>query len=511
MNAPARLAASPGPPVAVDTPPQTAPDARAAGASGRTGRDTPALADTLDDRLAFIGFAAPDRAALHRAAPLLHAALKPAMDGFYARVRATPQMRAMFATDAQMAAARRLQDGHWDRLARAEFDAAHATAARRGGDVHARIGLEPRWYIGGYGVILAAVLEQLVQQRLTGPLGLRRPAADRLAAEIAALVKAVLLDIDLSITSYQDRLDTARQQAEERQTATLAALSGALRQVAQGQLDVDIDPDLAAQSGLAEAVAGLRALTEATRRGAEAIDTGTAEIAASTDDLSRRTESAAASLEQTTAAVAGLTGAVQDTAARARSTREAIAGARGDAEAGGAVVTQAEAAMDRIAGSSRDIGQIITVIDEIAFQTNLLALNAGVEAARAGEAGRGFAVVASEVRALAQRAAEAARDIKTLIDTGAGHVQDGVRLVGEAAAALARIRAAMDAAGTATEATAQAAEAQAASITELNVAIADLDAMTQQNAAMVEQASAATAALAREAAQMTQTVARFRS
>ncbi|PSJ49289.1 methyl-accepting chemotaxis protein, partial [Pseudaminobacter soli (ex Li et al. 2025)] len=152
-------------------------------------------------------------------------------------------------------------------------------------------------------------------------------------------------------------------------------------------------------------------------------------ISTAADDLSRRTEQQAASLEETAAALDQITATVKKTAEGASHARDVVSEAKGDAEASGAVVRQAIAAMGTIEKSSDQIGRIIGVIDEIAFQTNLLALNAGVEAARAGDAGRGFAVVASEVRALAQRSAEAAREIKNLISASTTQVGEGVKLV----------------------------------------------------------------------------------
>ena len=169
------------------------------------------------------------------------------------------------------------------------------------------------------------------------------------------------------------------------------------------------------------------------------VASGGQEIATASDDLSRRTEQQAASLEETAAALDEVTSTVKKTTDGAKQARTVVSEARGDAEKSGEIVRRAVEAMGRIEKSSPEISQIIGVIDEIAFQTNLLALNAGVEAARAGEAGRGFAVVASEVRALAQRSAEAAKEIKGLITTSNTEVGNGVKLVAETGESLARI------------------------------------------------------------------------
>ena len=166
--------------------------------------------------------------------------------------------------------------------------------------------------------------------------------------------------------------------------------------------------------------------------------------------------------------------------------------------------------MGQIEGSSREIGNIIGVIDEIAFQTNLLALNAGVEAARAGEAGRGFAVVAQEVRALAQRSAEAAKDIKALISASTQQVDQGVSLVGEMGEALRRITAGVVEINRTVAEIAAPAEEQATGLAQINTAVNQMDQATQQNAAMVEQSTAASHALSNEAAELSRLVGRFR-
>ena len=197
------------------------------------------------------------------------------------------------------------------------------------------------------------------------------------------------------------------------------------------------------------------------------------------------------------------------TADGAREADQTVSKTRTDAEHSREIVEQAVAAMRQIEESSRQISQIIGVIDEIAFQTNLLALNAGVEAARAGEAGRGFAVVASEVRGLAQRSAEAAKEIKKLISTSSDHVDNGVTLVGSTGEALMRIVSAFAGISQLVSAISSSAQAQATGITQINVAIGHMDQSTQQNAAMVEEATAASYSRAREADAMASLVSKF--
>jgi methyl-accepting chemotaxis protein len=238
--------------------------------------------------------------------------------------------------------------------------------------------------------------------------------------------------------------------------------------------------------------------------------TGTGEISQAADDLSRRTEQQAASLEETAAALDQITATVKKTAEGAHQASDVTGQARIGAEKSGAVVREAVAAMAQIEKSSQQIGQIIGVIDEIAFQTNLLALNAGVEAARAGEAGKGFAVVAQEVRALAQRSAEAAKEIKDLISTSTQQVDQGVDLVGQTGSALEKIVAQVaEITGLVTEIAASARE-QSTGLSEVNSAVNQMDQVTQQNAAMVEESTAASHSLAQEADDLARLVSKFK-
>jgi methyl-accepting chemotaxis protein len=237
---------------------------------------------------------------------------------------------------------------------------------------------------------------------------------------------------------------------------------------------------------------------------------GAGEISQAADDLSKRTEQQAASLEETAAALDEITATVRKTAEGANHARGVVTTARTDAERSGEVVRQAVEAMSEIEKSSSQISQIIGVIDEIAFQTNLLALNAGVEAARAGDAGKGFAVVASEVRALAQRSADAAKEIKTLISASTEQVGQGVSLVGETGAALNRISAQVADITTVVSEIAASAQEQATGLHQVNTAVNQMDQVTQQNAAMVEQSTAASHSLAQEAEELARLIQQFR-
>ena len=247
------------------------------------------------------------------------------------------------------------------------------------------------------------------------------------------------------------------------------------------------------------------------RQGSAGVANASAEIAQGNNDLSERTERQANALEQTAGSMAELNDTVKQNAESAIHANQLATSASSIAVEGGAVVAQVVETMKDINASSRKIADIISVIDGIAFQTNILALNAAVEAARAGEQGRGFAVVASEVRSLAQRSADAAREIKGLIGSSVDKVATGTQLVSQAGATMRdMVRSVRQVADVIGEITAASAE-QSAGIAHINQAIGNLDQMTQQNAALVEQSAAAAESLREQASQLAQSVAVFRT
>ncbi len=285
--------------------------------------------------------------------------------------------------------------------------------------------------------------------------------------------------------------------------------------IAEGDLSVQIETDRNDEIGdversLSRMTVALRSLVGEVRHTAESISTASTEIAHGNQDLSQRTEQTASNLQQTASSMEQLTSTVSQSADAARQANQLASSAAEVAQRGGSVVAQVVSTMDEINTSSKKIADIIGVIDGIAFQTNILALNAAVEAARAGEQGRGFAVVAGEVRSLAQRSAEAAKEIKALIGTSVDKVETGARLVQDAGSTMGEIVASVqrvtDIIG---EITAAAAE-QSGGIGQVNSAVNALDQMTQQNAALVEQSAAAAESLKEQAHKLAGVVATFR-
>jgi methyl-accepting chemotaxis protein len=266
----------------------------------------------------------------------------------------------------------------------------------------------------------------------------------------------------------------------------------------------------ALQRALAAMQANLRAVVSAISHTTDSISTASSEIASGNQDLSSRTEEAASSLQQTAASMEQLTGTVRQSADAARTANQLASSAAAVAAKGGTVVSQVVATMNEINASSKKIADIIGVIDGIAFQTNILALNAAVEAARAGEQGRGFAVVAAEVRSLAQRSAEAAKEIKGLIGHSVEKVASGSRLVDDAGATMSEIVASVQRVSDIVGEISAAAGEQSEGIGQVNTAVTQLDQMTQQNAALVEESAAAAESLKEQAARLAQVVGGFR-
>jgi len=390
--------------------------------------------------------------------------------------------------------------------------------------------------VGGYYAVRAWIvspmkgLSSTMDRLARGEFQVRVEGEDR-SDELGGMARAVLVFKEAGLEKQRLEAETiaqrslteqervkgeqAKAQTAKEQAQVVALIGKGLERLSAGDLTFQLKEAFApeyeklradfngAMSQLQQTMKTVVGRTQGLRAGGE-------EITQASDDLSKRTEQQAASLEETAAALDQITATVKKTADNALEARKVVAVAKEDAERSGEVVREAVGAMTRIEDSSRQIGQIIGVIDEIAFQTNLLALNAGVEAARAGDAGKGFAVVASEVRALAQRSAEAAKEIKALISASTDQVTQGVELVGQTGRALARIAEQVAQINGAVTEIAASAQEQATGLHQVNAAVNQMDQVTQQNAAMVEEATAAAHSLREETDALSNLIAQFR-
>jgi methyl-accepting chemotaxis protein len=476
----------------------------------------------LDQRLRFLNIDEHGRAALRSLKPFLDEELPGALDGLYDRLRTFPATRAHFKDSSLIDQAQAVQRRHWKDLANGDFGEGYPASIGAVAEVHAQAGLEPSWHIDGCALVAETLVRAMV--RRTWPAaGLFRdrkaPTADQVADGLAALVKAMMLDADFAVQAYLDLGAEGRAQDQqaliEHQAAAADSIGLGLQKLAEGDLEFRLIDPLPGpfeplRADFNGAVEEIRQSVLDIGADTRAIRAGAGELASSADDLARRTQQQAASLEQTAAALDEITLAVRRTADGADHAREAVAKAKADAERGGVVVRQAVEAMNEIEASAGKVAQIVGLIDEIAFQTNLLALNAAVEAARSGEAGRGFAVVAQEVRALAQRSAQAAKEIKALIAASSAQVGSGVRLVGETGGALDRIVAQVaDINGVVAE-IAASAKSQASGLADVGGAVNRMDQMVQQNAALVQEAASASHGLAAGAEDLSKRLRRFR-
>ena len=322
-------------------------------------------------------------------------------------------------------------------------------------------------------------------------------------------------DMTRAIEVFRNAAQAQRDDAEK-QTNVVARMGTALGRLAEGDLVHRIEPAFPAEyeelrAAYNAAAARLDSVIARVGGSAASVNNGAAEIRSASADLATRNQSQAASVEESSAAMRHVASLVSGTADRTRDVEAEIGLATQDAEAGGALVTEAMSAMGAIERSSQEIDRIVSLIDGIAFQTNLLALNAGVEAARAGDAGRGFAVVATEVRALAQRSADAAREIRTLIATSSREVAGGVSLVSSTGEAITAMVGRVGRLATLVSEIAQATQGQSASLEQVSASVSGMDAMTQRNAALVEETAAAARSLADEAGSLATAVTTFRT
>lgn len=475
----------------------------------------------LDERLSFIKIGEQERASLIEAKPVISEALDGALDAFYKQISAYPEPSSFFTNPDHMTRAKGAQKRHWENISDAKFDDKYVNAVTTIGKVHARIGLEPRWYIGGYALLVSDILKAVIHDDCKGFFN--RKIATGLSDKTSAIVKAALLDMDFAIAVYLDQLAEEKRIVEEQQAAqnskrddALQIFSDALNQLAEGNLEIrlaDALPEEFQQMGtaydtamerLSDTLSSVRQATESTRDNSTAISKGAAQLAS-------RTEQQAASLEQSSAALHELTQSVASTAETAVNASKTVNEFMKEIGLAEGVMEEALTSMNGIETSSKQVASTVAIIDEIAFQTNLLALNAGVEAARAGEAGKGFAVVAQEVRELAQRCSKAAKEISGLINSSGAQIEQGVVHVTHTSTALSKFVTDVNNVNELIGQIESSASQQSTTLGEINSAIENLDQITQQNAGMVEETTAATTSLTEEVNELARAMLRIKT
>lgn len=415
-----------------------------------TERATGSQAGSLRDRLRFAGLDEAQCELLRQNRHLLSSPLKTALRDLFQRLQSSPDAARAFTSERQYDRLHDLLSSHWDVLTDARFDALYAERVKVLSDSESRMGLDPRWHVAGHAVVLEHLLTAtLTEASASGLLPSSRRRQRETSDLVAALVRLVMVDVEIAVSLRFNELrlkhhrDLAAQREQDR-----AEFEGIFRPVvdglASGDLTIrtatDVPEAYAELAGrMNEALEQLQtAFLSSEEKLAFARD-ATGRMAETARDYAGRAQNQAGALHETSLALQDLTGSVRDSAGQTKRAEATVAATRNSVEASGQVVGQAISAMADIETSAEQIGHIIGAIDEIAFQTNLLALNAGIEAARAGDSGRGFAVVAQEVRALAQRSADAAREIKTLVATTKSQVEAGVEMVAKTQGAIADI------------------------------------------------------------------------
>jgi len=380
--------------------------------------------------------------------PMIEAEARTALSAFFERLQNTPEIASLFTSGRQIDRLEELEVAHWSILSDGRFDGLYVDRSVILGEVRQRIGLDAGWSIGGHALVLERVIRRLVDESRTGLFKgfSRRSERNLLADRLVDVVKAALIDIDMQVShrlGEQARTLTRQREDEISGERALvdATLGAALAQLAEGDLSVRIEPQALeihqqAADNFNRAISRLEDLVTGSAASLSEAQQLAVRLGDDIEAVRVEIQSYGVSVDEEHDGLADIAGRMSLMAETALKAENLIAEARKSAEAGDRVVGEAIDAMAGAQNSAEQIGKIISVIEEIAFQTNLLALNAGIEAARAGDAGRGFAVVATEVRALAQRSAGAANEIKDLVSDAKSHVGRGVELVDQTRSAI---------------------------------------------------------------------------
>ena len=395
---------------------------------------------SLNGRLQFAGLDAAGTALMREHRNLLLPYLKNALRDLFHRFQSYPDASRNFQSEAQLERLHDLDQSHWEVLTDARFDALYAERVRALADAERRMGIDPRWHIAGHAVVLEHLVSGLIDEfwpkTMFANAGARKA---KLAEIVVAVLRTALVDLEIAVSlrfnesrlSHQQAIADARNAQHAETRTLLAAIAECLAaKDFSGTLEINV-PDHYGDlfESLNSALAGVQVSLRATSEKSEAALASIGRLSLSSAAIADGAGRTSGSLAKTASDLDEIAAKAGRGAARAKDAEAATVKARQAVVTSGEIVSEAITAMSGIEQSAEKIGQIISVIDEIAFQTNLLALNAGIEAARAGESGRGFAVVAQEVRALAQRSADAAREIKQLVTGTKTQVDSGVQMV----------------------------------------------------------------------------------
>ena len=400
-----------------------------------------AQAGSLRDRLRFAGLDVGQTDMLRKNRNALRPYLQSGLRDLFHRLQTSPDASRNFTSDSQVERLQDLQTSHWDILTDARFDSLYAERVKVLSDTESKMGLDPRWHVAGHAIMLEhLLLGALAETEHRSVFSSRKKKSNERQELIRAIVKTVMVDVEIAVSLRFNELRVAHQrnlvdQRSGEQADAIRIFGDAIRSLHSRNLSARVNGEVPEAYQeiteiLNQALADLERDLKSIDMQMDQVTSVASAISSDSKQFAAKSNSQAGSLSSAAEDLGSMAVRVRGNAAATKAAEHAVTNARGSVVNSGQVVGEAISAMAEIESSAEKIGEIIGVIDEIAFQTNLLALNAGIEAARAGDSGRGFAVVAQEVRALAQRSTEAAREIKQLVNTTKSHVDDGVQMVG---------------------------------------------------------------------------------